>query len=123
MAQYTDEEILQANQGRISIGEYVVFKGNLLIKWASQDVEAVNILYEKDQGELITDIMIAENISSTNIALNTYSWYVPFSGNPQQSYPTYRIKIVSTVSNNVITYSNPFKVSVIMTGIIIGEET
>ena len=78
MAQYTDEEILQANQGRISIGEYVVFKGNLLIKWVSEDVETVNILYEKDQGEIITDVIIAENVASTNTLLNTYicSFYI-----------------------------------------------
>lgn len=123
MAQYTDEQILQANQGRISIGEYVVFKGNLLIKWVSQDVETVNILYEKDQGEIVTDIMIAEDVASTNILVNTYTWHIPFSGNPQQPYPKYRIKIRSTISNNVIAYSNPFKVSVIIPETIIGEET
>ena len=96
--------------------------GNLLIKWLSEDVETVNILYEKDQGEIITDVMIAENVASTNTLLNTYTWYVPLSGNPQQTYPTYRIKIVSTVSNNVVAYSNPFKVSVSMSEVAVKEE-
>ena len=114
MAQYTDEEILQANQGRIVIGDYVIFKGNLTTKWKSNDVENVNIMYEKTQGGIKTDIMIAENVVSNPGVVNTYSFYVPFVGNPQYEYPIYRLKIVSSISNNVVAYSNPVKVSVNM---------
>ena len=122
MAQYTDEEIIAANQGRIEIGDYVIFKGNLSIKWTSQDVSTVNIMYEKRQANNIENIMIAENITSNPV--NTYVWVVPnsFSGNPQYEYPIYRIKVVSTESNNIVAYSNPFKVSVDMSGIINQEE-
>lgn len=114
MAQYTDEEILQANQGRIVIGDYVIFRGNIAIKWKSQDVENVNIMYEKTQGGITTDTMIAGNVTSNPEVVNTYSFYVPFVGNPQYEYPIYRLKIVSSISNNVVAYSNPVKVSVDM---------
>lgn len=122
MAQYTDEEILFANQGRIEPGDYVVFKGNLVIKWVSKDVAKVNIIYEKTQGATKTDTNIAQNVVSDTNNVNSYTWLVPFAGNPQYVYPTYRIKIVSTVSNNVVAYSNPFKVSVDMTSVINNEE-
>ena len=122
MAQYTDEEILLANQGRIEPGDYVVFKGNLVIKWISRDVAKVNIIYEKTQGATKTDTNIAQNVACDTNNVNSYTWMVPFSGNPQYVYPIYRIKIVSTVSNNVVAYSNPFKVSVDMTSVINNEE-
>jgi len=114
MAEYTDEEVLLANQGRIEPGDYVVFKGNLVIKWVSKDVAKVNIIYEKKQGTTKTDTTIEQNIVSDTNNVNSYTWSVPFYGNPQYEYPIYRIKVVSTVSNNVVAYSNPFKVSVNM---------
>jgi hypothetical protein len=125
MADYTDEQILQANQGRIEIGDYVVFKGNLVLKWVSQDVNKVNIMYEKfmpGPPQTTEEIMIVEDINSSSNNVNSYTWFVPFSGNPQYEYPIYRIKIVSTQSNNIVAYSNPFKVSVNMSGIINNEE-
>lgn len=117
MAQYTDEQILQANQGRISIGEYVIFKGNLVIKWESKDVDTVNIIYEKTQDGVSEDTIISENIASSSNMINTYTWHVPFYGNINYEYPTYRIKIISTISNNIVAYSNKFKVSINMTNI------
>lgn len=122
MAQYTDEEIIVANQGRISEGDYVVFKGNLIVKWVSKDVNKVNILYEKKQNNITQDYSIVQNINSSHDTINSYTWNVPFSGNPQYEYPIYRIKIVSSTTNNVVAYSNLFKVSVDMNQVITNEE-
>ena len=114
MADYTDQEIIDANQGRISEGEYVVFKGNLVIKWVSKDVNKVNVLYEKKQNNTTQDYLVGQNIDSNQNIINSYTWNVPFSGNPQHEYPVYRIKVVSSITNNVVAYSNPFKVSINM---------
>lgn len=122
MAYYTDEEILLANQGRIVEGDYIVFKGNLVIKWVSKDVAKVNILYEKKQNNITQEYVIGQNINSSQTTINSYTWNVPFSGNPQYEYPIYRIKVVSSITNNVVAYSNPFKVSVNMNQVIQNEE-
>lgn len=122
MAQYTDEEIKLANGGKIVDGDYVVFPGSLAIKWISKDVNKVDIKYEKKQNNTTQEYLIAGNVNSTSTSVNIYTWTVPFVANPQLDYPIYRIKVVSSVSNNVLAISNPFKVSVNMELIINNEE-
>ena len=113
----SDNQIIEKNLGKIENGDYVIFPGaTVAIKWVSQDIENVNILYEKTIGGNTTTMNIVQNIPSNNSIINSYNVYVPFSlaGNPNYEYPIYRVKIIDTLTNNVVAYSNPFKISVIV---------
>jgi hypothetical protein len=111
--QFTDKEIIEANNGKIVPGDYFVFPGRIPVSWKSHNIDKVNILYETILDGRITETQIIQNFKCSATEINNYS--IDFSKinvNVNAPYPRYRIKIVDSENGSIIIYSNYFKVSI-----------
>jgi len=114
MAQMTDEEILQLNNGKIVPGDYVVVTGTTTtITYNTHDVGFVNIVLEKNGTDVAGFLNGTQPIlCKNNVQPKTFTWLCPINPDTNQDYPKYRIKVVSQQPQGVIAHSNYFKISV-----------
>lgn len=113
MASIKDDKIIEVNVGRILPGDYVIFPGIQNINWIAHNVEKVNILYEIEMNNQVSEKIIESNYTCSSTEKNSYKWNMSnLTANVKYEYPKYRIKIIDASSDNIIAYSNYFKVSV-----------
>jgi hypothetical protein len=113
MAQITDEQILQINNGKIIPGDYVIVSGAInVIKYNTFDVEFINIVLEKNGIDIPGYLNGTQPILCQNeVQSKAFSWLCNIIPNVNEDYPKYRIKVVSTQPPGIVAYSNYFKIS------------
>ena len=119
MAQISDQQILDWNNGKIIPGDCVVVTGTrTTITYNTHDVEFVNIVLEKTAPNgTASDVPGFLNGANPIICMNdqqpkTFSWLCNINPDINVEYPKYRIKVVSLQPPGVIAYSNYFKISI-----------
>jgi len=109
----SDREIVQMNNGKISIGDYVVFSGEVIpIVFYTNDIKSVNIILEKNGNDLPNYLNGNSPFVCKNNDKNQFNWVCNIIPDINQEYPKYRIKIKSVEPEETIAYSNYFKISI-----------